>query len=251
MAQQRAAIVTGAGSGIGLATSARLAREGYALALVGRRGPVLADAAAEIARVTGVSPSRLVSISADVSRPEDIDRVVDHTTTTLGGIDVLVNNAGLGEVLPIPRTDWDALRRVFDLNALGVGYLIHRAWPSLYERRGCIVNVSSYAALDPFDGFFAYGATKAAVNLMTISASREGAARAVRAFSVAPGAVETPLLRTAFGEDIVPRHACLTPDDVAAVIGDCVAGRRDADNGRTIYLRRDESGGVHEQVLDR
>lgn len=251
MAHQRAAIVTGAGSGIGLATAARLARDGYALALVGRRAPVLADAAAELARSTGASPSHLLTISADVSRPEDIDRIVEQTTRTLGGIDALVNNAGFAEVLPIDRTDWDALRRVFDLNALGVGYLIHRAWSALRERRGCIVNVSSYAALDPFDGFFAYGATKAAVNLMTISASREGAAHGVRAFGVAPGAVETPLLRTAFGEDIVPRHACLTPGDVAAVIGDCIAGRRDANNGRTIYIRRDESGGIHEQVLDR
>lgn len=243
---ERVAMVTGAGSGIGLATSRALVAAGWRVALVGRRRDALEDGAALM------TAGRTLVISGDMGHAADIERAVEEAVRWGGRLDLLVNNAGLGEVLPIEKTDWAALRRVFDLNALGVGYLIHRVWPTFARQAsGCVVNVSSYAALDPFDGFFAYGATKAAVNLLTLSASKEGARIGVRAFCVAPGAVETPLLRSAFDESIVPREMCLSPEDVARVIVSCAEGRRDRDNGRTIYLRRDAAAGaaaVHERV---
>ncbi len=243
----RVAVVTGAGSGIGRATARMLESGGWRVVLVGRRKPALDQATA------GMSPARVLTVVGDMSVPGDIERVLDEAIRWGGRIDLLVNNAGTGEVLAIDQTDWAALRRMFDLNALGVAYLIHKVWPVFAKQQaGCIVNVSSYAALDPFDGFFAYGATKAATNLLAFSAAKEGAAIGVRAFSVAPGAVETPLLRSAFDESVVPRELCLSPDDVARVIVDCAEGKRIQDNGKTIYIRRDSGasgGGVHERIV--
>lgn len=243
----RVAMVTGAGSGIGLATARMLESGGWRVVLVGRRKPALDQAA------VGMSPERALVAAGDMSVPGDIERVVDEAARWGGRIDLLVNNAGAGEVLPIGQTDWAALRRMFDLNALGVAYLIHKVWPVFAKQQaGCIVNVSSYAAMDPFAGFFAYGATKAAVNLLSFSAAKEGAAIGVRAFSVAPGAVETPLLRSLADETVVPRAWCLEPEEVGRIIVECAEGRRDLDNGKTIYIRRDtgaSDGGVHERVV--
>lgn len=240
----RVAIVTGSGSGIGLATARLLESGGWRVVLLGRRHEALETAA------RSMTPERTLAIAGDMSRPADIERMVGEAMKWGGRIDLLVNNAGTGEVLPIAKTDWDALRRMFDLNVLGVAYLIHRAWPTFARQKsGCVVNVSSYAAIDPFEGFFAYGATKAAANMLAFSAAKEGKAVGVRAFSVAPGAVETPLLRSLADESVVPRVWCLEPEDVGRVIVECAEGKRDRDNGRTIYIRRDaESGGVHERV---
>lgn len=244
---ERVAIVTGAGSGIGLATARLLSTAGWRIVLVGRRREALESAA------SGLAPGTTHVAPGDMGVPGDIERVVDAATRWGGRIDLLVNNAGVGEVVPIAKADWASLRRVFDLNALGVAYLIHCVWPTFVRQQGgCVVNVSSYASLDPFEGFFAYGATKAAANLLAFSAAKEGKAFDVRAFSVAPGVVETPLLRTLADESIVPRAWCLEPHDVAQVIADCAEGRRDRDNGRTIYIRRDpsaDSRGVHERVI--
>ena len=97
-----------------------------------------------------------------------------------------------------------------------------------------MVNVSSMATQDPFPGFFAYAASKAALNLMARSCATEGREHGIRAFAVAPGAVETDMLRAAFGEDVIPREQTLDPDTVARVIVECVTGERDAQNGDTI-----------------
>lgn len=250
MSSQRlhTAFITGASTGIGLAIAQTLLSAGWRVAMVSRRPDVLKQAAIDVTQRAGVPLDRVLTITGDMGQPQDIERAVAEATHQFDGLDLLVANAGLGELVPIPKTDWNVLRKLFDLNTLGVAYLIHRAWTQL-RAGGSIVAISSYAALDPFDGFFAYGATKAAVNLLIVSAAKEGRAIGVRAFSVAPGAVETPLLRSAFDESMLPREMCLKPEEVARVVLACANGERDADNGRTIYIRRDpETGAMHEMV---
>ncbi|MBL0927360.1 MAG: SDR family oxidoreductase [Phycisphaerales bacterium] len=241
--QERVAIVTGAGSGIGLATARMLAERGYALVLAGRDAGRLGRAAAACGR----SP-RVIAQPTDMSRPDEVERLVRTADERMGRIDVLVNNAGDGRLVPIDETGESELRRAFAVNTIGPALAIHHAWPVFKRQKsGLIVNVSSVAALDPFPGFFAYGASKAAVNLLGKSAAKEGAAFGVRAFTVGPGAVETPLLRSLADERTVPPEVCLTPDDVARVIVRCIEGERDAANGRVIYMVR-ESAGVREWV---
>jgi NAD(P)-dependent dehydrogenase (short-subunit alcohol dehydrogenase family) len=101
---------------------------------------------------------------------------------------------------------------------------------------GTIINVSSYATIDPFPTLYAYAAAKASVNLLAKSVSVQGKALGIRGFAVAPGCVDTDLLRSLVTEDQVPLSKRLMPAAVAQVIADCVQGKRDAENGQVILV---------------
>jgi NAD(P)-dependent dehydrogenase (short-subunit alcohol dehydrogenase family) len=224
------AIVTGAGSGIGRSVAMLLSRGGYLVVLVGRRRGALEAVAAGLPGASRIEPT-------DIGDARAARAMAARVADALGRVDVLVNNAGLAPLVPIVSTDDATLEAVFRVNALGPAALISELWP-VFERRGsgCIVNISSIGSRDPFPGFFAYGASKAALNTMTRSCATEGAAIGVRAFCIAPGAVETPMLRGLFSIDQIPPTACLKPEDVARVALECVEGQRDADNGSVIWL---------------
>lgn len=229
------ALVTGAGSGIGLAASLALARAGFDVALVGRRRDPLATAADAIARET---PSASTFIRpADVSDPDAAAPIVRDVVDRFGRLDVLVNNAGLAPALAIDATTPAVLREVFNVNAVGPGALIAAAWP-VFQRQhaGRVVNISTMGTADPFPGFFAYAAAKCAANSYARSIAREGAAHSIKGFAIAPGAVETAMFRALYDEAAVPRDRTLTPDAVARVIVECALGARDAQNGETIFL---------------
>ncbi len=236
---QPVAVVTGAGSGIGRAVALLLAQGGHDVVLAGRTQAPLEEVAGAIETATS-GASRSLVIPTDIGRSEEVERLIRTTDQEMGRLDVLINNAGRADLLPIERTDPEIIRHSFEVNAIGPALAIHLAWPIFKRRKsGCIVNVSTAGTHDPFPGFFAYAASKASVNLMAKSAANEGKSIGVRAFSVAPGAVETPMLRGIFNTKTVPTQACLTPEQVGNVILDCVTGRRDGDNGKTILIRRD------------
>jgi NAD(P)-dependent dehydrogenase (short-subunit alcohol dehydrogenase family) len=156
-----------------------------------------------------------------------------------GRLDNLINNAGLAPMLPIERTTPEVISEVFRVNTLGTAYAIHAAWPVFQRQRsGCIINLSTLGTIDPFPGFFAYAAAKAAVNLMTKVCASEGAPIGVRAFAIAPGAVETEMLRAIIPESVVAPEQTLPPEAVADVIAACIRGDRDAENGGVITLSR-------------
>lgn len=256
---QRVAIVTGAGSGIGRAVAAELSARGHLVVLAGRRVDAL--------RATGATlRGPWVAKHCDVADPSECDRLVEETSHEYGRLDVLINNAGDAPLASIANHTPDVIKRTFDVNALGPAYLIAAAWrvferpPPIaggpehvhagtmeHERRAtskddvrgqnprrCIVNISSMASLDPFPGFFAYAAAKSAMNSMIRSCHKEGQALGVRCFGIAPGAVETSMLRGLFSELAIPPERTLRPEDVARVVGECVAGARDEESGTTI-----------------
>ncbi|MEL6498116.1 MAG: SDR family oxidoreductase [Planctomycetota bacterium] len=225
-------IVTGASSGIGLATAKRLAGAGHHVVLVGRNESKLHDAADSLDAAAGTT-----AIAANIGDLDQARAVVTHVADDLGRIDAIVNNAGAAPLLPIEDTTDEILDHTFRVNALGPAALITEAWPLLKEQHsGRVINVSTLGTQDPFPGFFAYAASKAALNLMTMSCAKEGADFGIRAFGVAPGAVETPMLRGLFDESSIPASVCLSPDDVASVIADCVLGKRDDESGQIIWL---------------
>lgn len=230
---RRAALITGAGSGIGREVAVRLAAEGYRLVLVGRReGPLR-----ETAAMAGAGADGAVVYAADVADAAKVRGAVDAAVQRFGRLDVLVNNAGYAPLLPIERTTPEVIEAAYRVNALAPAHAIARAWPVfLRQGSGCIVNISTMGTDDPFEGFFAYAASKAAVNLMAKSCAKEGRPHGIRAFAVAPAAVETAMLRGLFPPEVIPPEACLSPGEVAAVVVDCVLGRRDEENGRTIFL---------------
>ncbi|MCA9287233.1 MAG: SDR family oxidoreductase [Phycisphaerales bacterium] len=245
MARSNVAIVTGAGSGIGRSVALMLAREGYALVLVGRDVGRLEGVAGEIrAGSATASAVEAHAVPADLSAPEGNEAMVAAALERFGRLDVLVNNAGWSPLAPIVETDPATARRIFEINALAPVWATRAAWGALTDakaaatrvRSACIVNVSSVASVDPFPGLGVYGAAKAAVNTLTRATAAEGASAGLRAFSVAPGAVETPLLRSLFDEQAVPRERCLKPEDVAGVVVDCVLGAYDGRSGETVMV---------------
>lgn len=226
------ALITGASSGIGLATARRLASKSWSIALVARDTKRLNDALKSLP-----GPGRHIAIPCDLADPRAPDHIITQTLTISGRLDALINNAGVAPLRPIEQHDTATLQHLFAVNAFAPARAIAAAWPHFVsQRQAVIVNVSTMGTRDPFPGFFGYAASKAAVNLLAQSAAKEGADHNIRAFSVAPGAVETPMLRALFDTHTLPTSSCLSPDDVAQVIADCVEGRRDADNGQTIYL---------------
>lgn len=231
-----ATIVTGAGSGIGRATAVALAARGHALTLAGRTASKLEETAALCTAAGGPGPIVVPGDLADSGIAHD---VVDRTIAERGGLDVLVNCAGSAPLAPIGHSDEEIIEEAFLHNAFAPAFLIVRAWPHFTARRaGCVVNVSSLASSDPFHGFFAYAAAKAAVDSFTRSMHGEGAKLGIRAFCVNPGAIETPMLRRNFPEKVLPASRTLPPEAVAAVIVDCIEGRREQDRGKSIVVAR-------------
>jgi len=229
MTDTQVAIVTGGGTGIGKATAGMLMAEGFDVLITGRRADVLQAAAAEI---HGSVPDggTIEALAADMADPNDVSRIASAALDRWGRVDVLVNNAALGPMVSIPETSADLLEDVFRANVHGPAMLIAALWP-LFKRQksGCVVNVSSMATLNPFPGLSVYAASKAALESLTRSIINEGSEWGIRACSVAPGAVETPMLRALFDSSQIPRARTLDPAAVARVIVDCVLGRRTAD----------------------
>lgn len=229
-------IVTGAGSGIGRATALALASRGHLLTLAGRTASKLEDTARRCEELGAPSPVVVVGDLADSGISHE---VVDRTVGARGRVDNLVNCAGSAPKKQIEHTDEEVIEDAFLNNAFAPAFLIVRAWPHFKAQSGgCVVNVSSLASSDPFHGFFAYAAAKAAVDSYTRSMHGEGRKHGIRAFCVNPGSIETPMLRQNFPETVVPPAMTLPPEAVAEVIVDCIEGRREADRGKTIVVKK-------------
>jgi NAD(P)-dependent dehydrogenase (short-subunit alcohol dehydrogenase family) len=190
--------VTGGSSGIGLAIARVLAEEGYALTLAARTVERLTAACAELGAE---------AVAVDVSREEDCVRLVEAHRQRHGGLDVLVNSAGVG----IAGRIGDLSTKRFDLqqavNLRGTFVVTREALPLLRASRGLVVNVASIAGTVPAPGLAVYGATKAGVIALTRSLVREEAGEGVRATALCPGFVDTPMtgwLDTARDELIQP-----------------------------------------------
>lgn len=187
----KVALITGASSGIGMATARRFAEEGAAVALVARRAPVLSDLAAEIRDAGG----RAEPIPADVTDEGDIGRIVGAALAAFGRVDTLVNAAGIigsGTIETTTVADLDAMMRI---NLTGPFMLTQATLPHLEKTKGSVVNVSSVTGTRAFPGVLAYCASKAALDQMTRCIALEVSDRGVRVNAVNPGVVVTNLHR--------------------------------------------------------
>ncbi len=216
------ALVTGAGRGIGRATASALADEGYRLALLGRTTSRLET----VAEALPSSAEPLV-LPVELGDDEACVAAIDRIESTFGRLDAIVNNAGVAPQRPIDETDASLLRSTLETNLVGPVVLVATAWPLLRRSRGCVVNVSSMASIDPFQGFTAYAASKSGLDSLTRSIMAESGDTGIRAFTLNPGVVETDLLRSLFDESMVPRGSALSPEQVAEEVLACLGGDRD------------------------
>jgi 3-oxoacyl-[acyl-carrier protein] reductase len=191
--QKIVAIVTGGGSGMGAAIAETFAREGAHVSVVDVDGAAAKKVAAKIGHPA-------IAIKCDVTKRADIDAAVLETATKFGGLNVLVNNAGVAHVnkplLDIDEKDFD---RVFAVNVKGLFMFTQAVVPLMRATGGVIINIGSTAGLRPRPGLSAYNATKGAVHNLTKTLAVELAPDKIRVCAIAPVATDTPLLPTFLG----------------------------------------------------
>ncbi len=206
-------IVTGGGSGIGRALCVRFAEAGAQVVAASRSRKALEETQTIVQKKGG----RCEVESVDVSVAEQVDRLVAAVVDRFGRIDVLVNSAGVAPLGTVDAITPERFDRLVAVNVAGVFYGSRAVFEIMRERGGgVIVNLSSVASVDPFPGLAAYGATKAWVNAWTKGLADEGKEHGIRVYAVAPGAVETPMLRGAFPD--FPVEEALAPSDVAELV---------------------------------
>lgn len=224
-------LITGAGRGIGRATAVRFARGGANVVLMARSAGELEDAATAVHGAGGMA---LVA-RGDVANEADVERVVRAATDRFGRIDVLVNAAGVAPLSALPEMSAEAFDALVAVNVRGVFLMCRAVWAGMAgQGGGTIVNVSSRAAADPFPGFSAYGGTKAFVEVFTKAIAAEGRGVGIRVFAVAPGAVETVMLRGLFPD--YPKEQTLAADEVAGVIEWLTDARCAECSGQTVSV---------------
>ena len=166
-----------------------------------------------------------------------MERRIQAAVDTNGRIDVLINNAGIAANAKIEATAPETFEQMAAINMHAVFHACRAVWPVMRTQGGgTIINISSLAAFDPFPGFAAYGASKAWVNLFTKASADEGRPDNIRVFAIAPGAVETGMLRGPFPD--FPSEQTLDPDDVAALIETLLNPRCAHASGSTIPVRK-------------
>ncbi|MGB5768474.1 MAG: SDR family oxidoreductase [Crocosphaera sp.] len=209
------AIITGASSGIGKATSLAFAQAGINVALVSRSLNSL-EAVAQASAQKGVKAKSYVM---DLSQLSKIPGTIQEIIADFGGIDIIVNNAGMGYtnlLRETPLADW---QQVIDLNLTSVFQCVQGVLPQMRERgQGTIINVASIAATQAFPGWGAYSVSKAALLSFAKVLGAEERSNGIRVMTILPGAVNTAIWDTNTVQADFDRTAMLTPDVVAQTI---------------------------------
>jgi NAD(P)-dependent dehydrogenase (short-subunit alcohol dehydrogenase family) len=202
---ERAAIVTGGSSGIGLAIARMLRDEGYDLTLASRRPEKVEAAAKELGAV---------AVAADVADEDACERLVADHRERFGRLDMLVNSAGIGIAGTVEGLPAKHLDLTIAVNLRGLFLMTQKAIPMLRESRGWIVNLASIAGTLPTPGLSTYAATKAAVISLTRSLNDELDGDGVRAVALCPGFVDTPMAEWSG----IPGDEMIQPEDCAEIV---------------------------------
>ena len=200
----KVALVTGGASGIGAASAHHLAQEGASVVV----SDIDAEGAASIADAIKAVGGQALALEHDVTDPDAWDRVVSETVSTFGGLDVLVNNAGIAVTSQeLAAHDLDVWRKVLAINLDGVFFGLRACGKAMEQRGGgSVINMASILGKVGFAGAAAYCASKGAVTTLTKSAALEWAPMNIRVNSIHPGFIDTPLVSNAAKEEENPEE---------------------------------------------
>ncbi len=185
------ALITGGNSGIGRATAEEFLRAGARVAVTGRDAGTLQSAVAELGQLA--LPKDLVTLRADVTVAEDLDRVMSEVRRSFGRLDVLFVNAGIGQFVPVAEATEQHFDRIFDTNVKGAYFTIQKALPLLTRGASIILN-GSISGLIGMPGSSVYAASKAALRSFARTISADLVERGIRVNVISPGPVATPIL---------------------------------------------------------
>lgn len=189
----RVALVTGGSRGIGLGAAKALGRDGAAVTICSL--PEHLDEGIAALSEAGITAD---AVAADVSKPDDVDRAVEHVAAKFDGIDILVNAAGIQRYGTVDETDEQTWDQVIDVNVKSIYLTCRRVVPQMRRKGGgSIINVSSVQAYVSQRGAAAYVASKGAINALTRAMAVDHAHENIRVNAVCPGSIDTPMLRWA------------------------------------------------------
>ena len=240
--ENKVAVITGASKGIGASMAKHFAAEGAKVVVNYASSKEGAD---KVVKAITDNGGIAISVQADVSKVADVTRLFEETKKAFGTLDVLVNNAVFQQYLPVEQVSAEAFHQHFDVNVLGPILTIQAALKLFNDKGGNIINISSGASKMPMAGVSLYSATKAALDAITVSMSKELGAKNVRVNSILPGATETegahsagvtpgseaekmftshtPLGRRGQPEDIAKAAVFLASDDAAWITGEQIS----------------------------
>lgn len=242
--QGRRALVTGASSGIGKATAERLGQEGASVCVNFYSDKEAVDAQSVVKTITDAGGKGL-ALQADVGDESQVTAMVRRTTDAFGGLDLLVNNAGIEKQIPLlemTEADWSAVLRT---NLTGAFLCLREAGKVMAAGGGgVVVNMSSVHEFIPWPGFAHYCATKGGVKLLAQTAARELAGKGIRVVNVAPGAINTPINKFVLDdpealhavEAEIPLGHMGTPEQIAATVAWVASDEANYVTGTTIVV---------------
>lgn len=218
---ERVAFVTGAASGIGFASAQLLLGEGWRVALADRDAAALDKAATTLG-----AAGKVITLPLDITDEAAVSRAVARTEAELGGLDGVLNSAGIAADVPALDTKIELFRRILDINVTGT-FIVAQAAARIMKARGggAIVNMASVSGLRGNKGRSAYGASKGAVVTLTQVLANDLAHANIRVNAIAPGPIETPMVRAMHTDtdraqwaNYIPMQRYGTPEEIAKAI---------------------------------
>jgi glucose 1-dehydrogenase len=239
----RRALVTGGNSGIGAAVVNALADAGARVAI---NYVVHPEAAQDLATRIRETHGEALSLRADVADPAAVAEMFAQMDKAWGGIDILVNSAGIdgGRALAW-EADVGAWRKVIEVNLLGAFYCAQQALARMVpQKHGVILNISSVHEIVAWSGYSAYTASKAGLGMITQTLAQEAAPHGVRVLAVAPGAIKTPINRAVWSDpaslrdllEKIPLNRLGEPEDIARMVVVLVSDVASYVTGRTVFV---------------